>query len=69
MVNENFSDIPSWNYYITAWCIMGEYELANLQYAYDYEKLGERLDKRCLNILQPSPDFKLTRATEPIPES
>ena len=44
-LNENFSYIPSWNYYITAWCIMGEYKLPNLQYAYDHEKLAERFGK------------------------
>lgn len=44
-LQDNFSDAPSWCYYVTAWSIMGDYDLSNLKYAYDHEKLAERLGK------------------------
>lgn len=44
-LNNNFSNIPSWSYYVTGWSIMGDYNLTNLKYAYDHEKLADRLNK------------------------
>ncbi|KAG2173350.1 hypothetical protein INT43_004724 [Umbelopsis isabellina] len=54
-LNDSFSDFPSWNYYVTAWNIMGDYDLPNLKYAYDHEKLAERLNKKL-----PDHDITLT---------
>lgn len=44
-LHDSFNHIPSWNYYVTAWSIMGDYDFLNLKYAYDHEKLAERLNK------------------------
>jgi hypothetical protein len=44
-LDNTLNDIPSWCYYISAWSIMGDYNLPNLKYAYDHEKLAERLNK------------------------